>query len=244
MTLSIRGRRLERNERSNSHGSLLSYPGSSSHGVIACISCCRPSRSDLPPSSRSSKVSTLSPDARSIFAPRRSGSRFFAVSLRHRRRLRDRHALPDRREMGSWYSDATANVVGPLLAYEGLTAFFLEAAFLGVLLFGRKLLPAWAHFVAALMVALGPLLSTSWILATNSWMQTPAGYEIVEGRFLPEGLGCRSSSARPFPTGSLIPSTKSISPPASSLSASRPAISGTDGSSRKRARCCPMRCGP
>ncbi len=86
----------------------------------------------------------------------------------------------------SRYSDATANVVGPLLAYEGLTAFFLEAAFLGVLLFGRKLVPPWAHFVAALMVALGTLFSTFWILATNSWMQTPAGYEIVDGRFMPK----------------------------------------------------------
>ena len=86
----------------------------------------------------------------------------------------------------SRYSDAAANVIGPLLAYEGLTAFFLEAAFLGVLLFGRKLVPRWAHFVAALMVALGTLSSTFWIIATNSWMQTPAGYEVVDGRFLPK----------------------------------------------------------
>jgi cytochrome d ubiquinol oxidase subunit I len=86
----------------------------------------------------------------------------------------------------SRYSDATANIVGPLLAYEGLTAFFLEAAFLVVLLFGRKLVPPWAHFIAALMVALGTLFSTFWILATNSWMQTPAGYEMVDGRFLPK----------------------------------------------------------
>ena len=85
----------------------------------------------------------------------------------------------------SRFSDATANVVAPLLAYEGLTAFFLEAAFLGVLLFGRKLVPRWAHFVAALMVAFGTLFSSFWILAVNSWMQTPAGYEIVDGRFFP-----------------------------------------------------------
>ena len=83
----------------------------------------------------------------------------------------------------SRFSDATANVLGPLFAYEGLTAFFLEAAFLGVLLFGRKLVPPGAHFVAALMVAFGTLLSSFWILAANSWMQTPAGYEIVDGRF-------------------------------------------------------------
>jgi cytochrome bd ubiquinol oxidase subunit I len=86
----------------------------------------------------------------------------------------------------SRFSDATANVLSPLLAYEGLTAFFLESAFLGVLLFGRRLVPPWAHFIAALMVAGGTLFSTFWILATNSWMQTPAGYEIVDGRFFPK----------------------------------------------------------
>jgi cytochrome bd ubiquinol oxidase subunit I len=85
----------------------------------------------------------------------------------------------------SRYADATANVLSPLFAYEGLTAFFLEAAFLGVLLFGRKLVPPWAHFVAALMVAMGTLFSSFWILSANSWMQTPAGYEIIDGRFFP-----------------------------------------------------------
>jgi len=82
-------------------------------------------------------------------------------------------------------SDAAANVIGPLLAYEGLLAFFLEAGFLGVLLFGRKLVPPWAHFVAALMVAFGTLVSSFWILSANSWMQTPAGYTVVDGRFYP-----------------------------------------------------------
>ena len=85
----------------------------------------------------------------------------------------------------SRFADATSNVLGPLFAYEGLTAFFLEAAFLGVLLFGRKLVPPWAHFVAAIMVASGTLFSSFWILAANSWMQTPAGYETVDGRFFP-----------------------------------------------------------
>jgi cytochrome bd-type quinol oxidase subunit 1 len=65
------------------------------------------------------------------------------------------------------FADATANVLSPLLAYEGLTAFFLEAAFLGVLLFGRTLVPRWVHFFAALMVAGGTLFSSFWILATN-----------------------------------------------------------------------------
>ena len=65
-------------------------------------------------------------------------------------------------------------------------AFFLEAAFLGVLLFGRKLVPQWAHFFAALMVAFGTLLSSFWIISANSWMQTPAGFELVDGRFFPK----------------------------------------------------------
>jgi cytochrome bd ubiquinol oxidase subunit I len=83
----------------------------------------------------------------------------------------------------SRYSDATSNVLSPLFAYEGLTAFFLEAGFLGVLLFGRERVPPWAHFFAALMVALATLFSAFWILSANSWMQTPAGYEIVNGQF-------------------------------------------------------------
>ena len=86
----------------------------------------------------------------------------------------------------SRFSDATANIISPLLAYEGLTAFFLEAAFLGVLLFGRSLVPRWVHFFAALMVAAGTLFSSFWILAVNSWMQTPAGYEVIDGRFFPK----------------------------------------------------------
>jgi cytochrome d ubiquinol oxidase subunit I len=86
----------------------------------------------------------------------------------------------------SRFSEATADVTSPLLAYEGLMAFFLESAFLGVLLFGRSLVPRWAHFFAALMVAVGTLFSSFWILSTNSWMQTPAGYRLEDGRFIPE----------------------------------------------------------
>src|SRR5262249_1085201 len=85
----------------------------------------------------------------------------------------------------SRYADATANILSPLFAYEGLTAFFLEASFLGVLLFGRNLVPRWAHFFAALMVALGTLISAFWILAANSWMQTPSGFKIENGIFYP-----------------------------------------------------------
>jgi cytochrome bd ubiquinol oxidase subunit I len=85
----------------------------------------------------------------------------------------------------SRFSDATANIISPMLAYEGLTAFTLEAGFLGVLLFGRKLVPRWAHFASAVLVAAGTLISTFWILVTNSWMQTPGGYKIVNGIFYP-----------------------------------------------------------
>jgi cytochrome bd ubiquinol oxidase subunit I len=85
----------------------------------------------------------------------------------------------------SRYSELTAAVVGPLMGYEALMAFFLEAAFLGVLLFGRRLVPPWVHFSSAIVVAAGTLLSAFWILAANSWMQTPAGYEMVDGRFVP-----------------------------------------------------------
>jgi len=85
----------------------------------------------------------------------------------------------------SRYSDIAGNIISPLLAYEGLTAFFLEATFLGILLFGRKLVPPAMHFVAALLVAIGTLFSSFWILATNSWMQTPAGYQMIDGRFFP-----------------------------------------------------------
>ena len=85
----------------------------------------------------------------------------------------------------SRFADATANVLSPLFAYEALMAFFLEASFLGVLLFGRELVPRWAHFVSAIMVALGTLLSAFWILAANSWMQTPAGAVMENGLFQP-----------------------------------------------------------
>jgi cytochrome bd ubiquinol oxidase subunit I len=85
----------------------------------------------------------------------------------------------------SRYSYVTADVLSPLFAYEALTAFFLEAAFLGVLLFGRHLVPRWAHCVAACMIAGGTLFSSFWILAANSWMQTPAGATQVNGRFEP-----------------------------------------------------------
>ena len=77
------------------------------------------------------------------------------------------------------------SVNGPLLTYEVLTAFFLEAGFLGIMLFGWQRVGARLHFLATLLVALGTLFSAFWILASNSWMQTPQGFQIVDGRVLP-----------------------------------------------------------
>jgi cytochrome d ubiquinol oxidase subunit I len=84
------------------------------------------------------------------------------------------------------FSDKAGSVIGPLMAYEVLTAFFLEAGFLGVMLFGMAKVGKRLHFFATLMVALGTFISAFWILAANSWMQTPTGYILSpDGRFLP-----------------------------------------------------------
>ena len=122
----------------------------------------------------------------------------------------------------SRFTDATADVLSPLLAYEGLLAFFLEASFLGVLLFGRRLVPAWAHFFAAFMVAFGTLLSSFWIFATNSWMQTPQGYTDRRRALLADRLARRSSSIPPFPIGCCTMSPPSTSRRRSSCWASAP----------------------
>ncbi|WP_092140012.1 cytochrome ubiquinol oxidase subunit I [Cupriavidus sp. YR651] len=85
----------------------------------------------------------------------------------------------------SFFSEFAGSITGPLLTYEVLTAFFLEAGFLGVMLFGWNKVGPALHFVSTLMVALGTLISATWILASNSWMQTPQGFEIVNGRVVP-----------------------------------------------------------
>ncbi|NBB13324.1 cytochrome ubiquinol oxidase subunit I [Pseudomonas sp. SLFW] len=85
----------------------------------------------------------------------------------------------------SRFSDFAGAITGPLLTYEVLTAFFLEAGFLGVMLFGWNRVGRGLHFFATVMVAIGTLISTFWILASNSWMQTPQGFEIVDGRVIP-----------------------------------------------------------
>jgi cytochrome bd ubiquinol oxidase subunit I len=85
----------------------------------------------------------------------------------------------------SRFSEIAGNVVAPLIGYEVLTAFFLEATFLGILLFGFDRVPRWLHVTAAILVAVGTSLSAFWILAANSWMQTPAGHVIRDGVVYP-----------------------------------------------------------
>src|SRR5215468_10585149 len=87
----------------------------------------------------------------------------------------------------SAFSDKTGAVIGPLMGYEVLTAFFLEAGFLGIMLFGAQRVGRGLHFTATVLVAVGTLFSAFWILSANSWMQTPAGYSINDvGQFVPE----------------------------------------------------------
>ena len=87
----------------------------------------------------------------------------------------------------SVFSDKTGPVLGPMMAYEVLSAFFLEAGFLGIMLFGQKKVGNGLHFFATVVVAIGTLFSAFWILSVNSWMQTPQGYGIAaNGQFIPE----------------------------------------------------------
>ena len=79
------------------------------------------------------------------------------------------------------FMETVGNVAGPLLAYEVLTAFFLEAAFLGIMLFGATRVPGWLHTLATFLVAFGTTLSAFWILVLNSWMHTPQGHELRDG---------------------------------------------------------------
>ncbi|MEL7304041.1 MAG: cytochrome ubiquinol oxidase subunit I [Pseudomonadota bacterium] len=79
------------------------------------------------------------------------------------------------------FMEKVGNIAGPLLAYEVLTAFFLEAAFLGIMLFGYNRVPEWMHITATVLVAVGTTLSAFWILVLNSWMHTPVGFEMRDG---------------------------------------------------------------
>ena len=85
----------------------------------------------------------------------------------------------------SGFSAFAGSVTGPLLTYEVLTAFFLEAGFLGVMLFGWNRVGRGLHFFSTCMVALGTLVSMFWILSSNSWMQTPQGHEVIDGIVVP-----------------------------------------------------------
>lgn len=85
----------------------------------------------------------------------------------------------------SRFSAVAGDIIGPLMGYEVLTAFFLEATFLGVMLFGWNRVPGWLHFLASLAVAAGTLLSAFWIISANSWMQFPTGYAIRDGVAVP-----------------------------------------------------------
>src|SRR4051794_36695914 len=81
------------------------------------------------------------------------------------------------------YMERVGNIAGPLLGYEVLTAFFLEATFLGIMLFGRSRVSGRVHLLATLMVALGTTLSAFWVLSLNSGMQPPPGFEVIDGRY-------------------------------------------------------------
>jgi len=82
-------------------------------------------------------------------------------------------------------AERSGSIQGPLLGYEGFTAFLLEATFFGVMLMGRDRVPPWFYFVSCCMVSLGTMLSSFWILCNNSWMQVPVGHAIVNGRIVP-----------------------------------------------------------
>src|SRR4029078_10541432 len=81
----------------------------------------------------------------------------------------------------SRFSLVVGNIVGPLIGYEVLSAFFLEATFLGILLFGFNRVPPWLYVLSAAVVAVGTAISAFWILSANSWMQTPTGHEVRDG---------------------------------------------------------------
>ena len=83
------------------------------------------------------------------------------------------------------FMNTVGAIAGPLLAYEILTAFFLEATFLGVMLFGMNRVPDWLHITAAVLVAVGTAVSAFWILALNSWMHTPTGHVFQDGQWIP-----------------------------------------------------------
>jgi cytochrome d ubiquinol oxidase subunit I len=136
------------------------------------------------------------------------------------------------------YMQKVGNIAGPLLAFEVLFAFFLEATFLGVMLYGMNRVPAWMHIAATLLVAIGTTLSAFWILALNSWMQTPAGH-ILDGGKIIAGDWWQVIFNPSFPyrlTHMLLASGLTASFAMAGLSAWRLLRAGEDASARKTLR--------
>ena len=136
------------------------------------------------------------------------------------------------------YMQKVGNIAGPLLAYEVLTAFFLEATFLGVMLFGMNRVPGWMHVFSSAMVAIGTTLSAFWILALNSWMQTPAG-QVMDGAQMIAGDWLRVIFNPSFPyrmTHMLLASGLTAAFVVAGLSAWRLLQAGEDASARKTLR--------
>jgi cytochrome d ubiquinol oxidase subunit I len=132
------------------------------------------------------------------------------------------------------FMQKVGNIAGPLLAYEVLTAFFLEATFLGIMLFGMNRVPGWVHIFASAMVAIGTTLSAFWILALNSWMQTPAG-QVTQGGQIIAGDWWQVLFNPSFPfrfTHMLLASGLTASFVVAGLSAWRLLRAGEDGSAR------------
>jgi cytochrome d ubiquinol oxidase subunit I len=130
------------------------------------------------------------------------------------------------------------NIAGPLLAYEVLTAFFLEATFLGVMLFGMNRVPGWLHIFSSAMVAIGTTVSAFWILALNSWMQTPSGQVLDAGQII-AGDWWRVIFNPSFPyrfTHMLLASGLTAAFVVAGLSAWRLLRAGDDASARKTLR--------
>ena len=122
----------------------------------------------------------------------------------------------------SVFSDRAGPVIGPPMAYEVLTAFFLEAGFLGIMLFGRDRVGPGLHMMATAMVAIGTLISATWILSVNSWMQTPAGFSINEvGQFVP---GAVSTTFLAPDFRCLLPPSSELKPPVDSMMTSTPRL--------------------
>src|SRR5881396_2500459 len=136
------------------------------------------------------------------------------------------------------FMQKVGNIAGPLLAYEVLTAFFLEATFLGVMLFGMNRVPGWVHVFSAAMVAVGTTTSAFWILALNSWMHTPAGH-VMDGSQIIAGEWLQVIFNPSFPyrfTHMLLASGLTASFVVVGLSAWRLLRAGEDASARKTLR--------